>query len=205
MSKQVAELPSVTQLVDFLDVADPSVLKSLRDRYPQEADHLLRRGCDLGPCADTELALRMEVAAATLSCIIQWCEERLPRLSERIRRAGAFQFTGQLITAVGGASVFGVMAANLQDVSRYAVASLALAGTVCTLISTYLNKLSGYKAGNLTEFFQAVVSCQVKAERLARELSIWNKCGQETETGSQLVSETNTLYETFDELRYAVI
>ena len=107
----------IDELVGLLSKWAPSSLDELRRKYPEQ-EELLQPGFI---CGDTpaEMAVRIEVCLLGLSAAAEKSRATVEALKKKLAIANKVQFGGQLVTMIGGASIFTVMAVDVPNLARY--------------------------------------------------------------------------------------
>ncbi len=181
--------PPIDEIVGLLATRSPEVLERLRRAYPEHAD-ILEPGFLLGEAA-ADLRLRVEAACAGGKIALELGEENIHTVRRRLARAKTITSGGQILTAIGGASVITTLSTAYHQVT-YLGGFIALAGSILPFAAQYLS--TGLQAENLFDTYSALVECNLEAAEVQQILEIWlRKEPKENDDPSQVVARANAL------------
>jgi len=189
------KLPRINEVVWLLEKFDPDALETLKSQYPEDSD-LLTSGIRLGgKSASSESGTRVRSAAALkgLTRGISVCEQTIPEIRRRLKRAGSLRFASEVVTVVAGASIFTVLATNFQNAVRYAVASLALFGSLLALTATYFGGTLHSSGSGLLDYYKELIDCQIDAKQILQELEVWRRSDLTDSSIESAIRESNEI------------
>lgn len=184
--------PPIDEIVGLLDKHAPGILQEIREKYPEQAD-LLEAGLIAGTETTQQLQVRIETCLLGLKTAMHVCEKLLPKSKQKLKRASKLRFSSELVTAISGASIFTVLAVEAPKTARYAVAALALVGTLLALTTQYIGGALHPSAGNLFDQYKELIDCHVEAKQIHNELELWNKTGIEGFSEVELITKGNAI------------
>ena len=183
---------AVDELVGLLSKWAPSELDSLREKYPA-SQNFLKPGLLMGD-SSSEIGIRIEVCLSGLRAAADACQKTMVSLKHKLKFADRTQFIGQLLTTIGGASIFAVLAVNVPDFARYAAAVLGLGGSVLSLVSQHSMRSLGSKDVSVMDSYSQLSSYRASSLGLLRELEIARRLGGDADT-LELINQANVLAE----------
>lgn len=164
--------PPINDIINFLESHAPGALDDLRHKYPEaERGKILQIGVIAGS-ADRHLPARAETAYRGLAGAVQVCEQLIPQIQEKLRRAGKYQFIGQVMSVVGGASIFGTLAGDFPKAATYVGALVTLVGSLMPQIAQYAGRALSHES-NLFDIFKELISCRTEANLIRQEIEPW--------------------------------
>jgi hypothetical protein len=189
--------PPINDIVNFLESHSPNDLDALRHKYPEaERGKILQIGIIAGS-ADRHLPARAETAYRGLEGAVRVCEQLIPKIQEKLRRAGKYQFIGQVMSVIGGASIFGTLAGDFPKAATYAGALVTLIGSLMPQIAQYAGRALSPES-NLFDIFKELISCRTEANLIRQEIEPWigNKAEGDDEEYTllkELITKANSL------------
>ncbi|HEV2705400.1 MAG TPA: hypothetical protein VGV59_05720 [Pyrinomonadaceae bacterium] len=181
--------PPINEIVALLSKHSPGALQKLGEKYPESAA-LLRVG-EIAGKTDKQTQLRAEAALVALQAGIGVCERRIPELRKKIRGESKLQFIGQLLTIIGGASIFGLLALDNPKGAKYVAAILTLLGAVSSLTAQQMGKALHAAAGSLFDIYRTLVECHLSARQLLTEIEPWVKSNFAGSSKADLITKAN--------------
>jgi hypothetical protein len=147
MSDTTAVAPHLNSIVELLEADNPTVLDSLRKRYPAQ-ENLLRKGLIIG-AADQRVgsdALYCDLSREGLGAAERQLAVLLQVLAVRLARAKKLRLFAALVASLASAGVLTAVFADARLAARVA-AGVAFIASVGTLVAQYLETpLGGDKA-----------------------------------------------------------
>ncbi|MBV9924561.1 MAG: hypothetical protein JOZ96_05915 [Acidobacteria bacterium] len=186
------DAPRINEIINLLSKNSPATLEQLRRAYPDaESAKILRAGEMAGGRTDKQTRLRAEAAVAGLDVAVRRCEQLIPAIKGRMRGGNRLQFAGQLLTVVGGASIFGLLALDYPRGAKYTAAILTLLGAVSSLYAEHIGRALHTAAGSLFDLYRKLVECHLRARQLMSELKPWVESNFSGPSKEHLVAQAN--------------
>ena len=165
----ISTSPPINEIVGLLNDHSKVTLDTLRRKYPEYEDTLLKPGI-IGGRTDKQTRLRAEVAVAGLKVAIPLCEREISNVRLKLNKESKLQFISQMASLVGGASIFGLLALDCPRPAKYAAAVLTLAGAILSLTAQYIGRSLNATANRLFEIYNALVECELEAKRIQQHI-----------------------------------
>lgn len=132
--------PLVNEAISFLDAYRPQVLAEIRQTQPDLVSAgILTPGQKLGNDSPALLRQLADVVERTLREQIDECDRRLPQSRRRLRTIRKLQSLGEVLAAVGSASVLGFLAGKYFNASVVG-GLIALAGSLMAIATNHMGK-----------------------------------------------------------------
>jgi len=106
---------------------------------------------------------------------VKICEQSIPEIRRRLKRANALRFASEVLTVLAGASIFTVLAMDFGNIVRYIVAFFALLGSLVALAASFVGGTFHSSGGSLFDYYKELIDCQIDAKRILQELEIWKR------------------------------
>ena len=164
--------PAINEIIAYIEQQQPSRIEKIREENPDYSD-ILKAGILLGDSEQpNELKVRAKVCLEGLDTILIQCGHELPKIKSKLLGLKRIQFFGQILSAVGGASVIITLANDLGVGLTYFSGVLSLIGAIITIISEFLNKGIG-KSKQIDEVYSELTRFQIDAKNNQRELAFY--------------------------------
>jgi hypothetical protein len=190
-STNIERNPPIDEIVGLINRHSPNSIEVLREEFPEQADELFREGITAGE-SEKQLGARKKACLTGLKVAIAVCENNIPLVKKKLKRANTLRLTSDIVTAISGASVVTVLASDFKKTVEYIVAVIAFVGTILSLITSYLTGVINPSAGNLYDFYKQLIECQVDAREIYNELKILEEPLADTNT-TELITKGNAL------------
>jgi hypothetical protein len=182
--------PAIDEIVGLLNRYSAGALAQLRFQYPRSKE-LLQTGIIAGE-TDDAIAVRIATAIKGLAAAVEICRERIPTIRSRIARSYRWQFIGQVFSILAGTSLLGAISADFSKVAEYAIAALALGGSLASLFSQYAaGGAGGIKS--LAQLHEQLSDHRFEAQQLGNELELALSSKIVPTSLSKLVRRANSL------------
>ncbi len=188
-----SQLP-VDEIVGFLNSYHNETLIKLKTKYPEYSEIFeigIRAGEEIRD--KNELEVRTELCIEGLKAIVLSCEEYIPKIRKKIRTSNRLSFTAQIIILISSGSIILLLKENYGKLMGYIGASLALIGSIISLIAQ--NRLSNLRpnSDDLVKTLEKLVSNKLEAQRILQELKISIKFQNSFETIKSFIIAGNDL------------
>lgn len=182
--------PLVDEIVGLLATRAPERLEALKRQYPEQRE-ILESG-QIAGVTDVQTRIMAETALAGVNTAIEVGEGAITRARTNLKRVKAGWLWGQVLAAVGGASVITTLAAEYQ-ILTYVGGVVSLAASVVPIVGQYYS--SGLRASDdLFEAYKTLVGCCLEGEEIERTLGPWVRGGFEGEfDANSAILRANTL------------
>ncbi|MDI5929012.1 hypothetical protein [Rhizobium leguminosarum] len=182
------------EVVTLLARDAPDELEKLRKRFPG-ATALLRPGGVMGGSA-SEIACAVTIAA--LEKYGRSAIQLLPRLRQRLAWSWRFDLVAKFAAACGSGGTIGALAAGSSTDKAIVSASVALLGSICTLLFAYLQRDEA--AGSVPEAYNRLISALAQADELQRSLPPLCAHSAPTPELEEALKKANEVAKTLNEL-----
>ena len=192
-------LPAINEIVGLLDTYDTVALEALQKKFPAH-QKVLSSGIIAGEGKEdsdqkVELQVRSEVCKSGLELILKRSTSLLPKLKSRVRFLNRCQLFSQVIVAIGGATIIGLLKSESgkDKMVSYFAASLTLIGSILSILIQYLSGsiLANSKSVNI--LYENLVDYKIEAQHYLDEITILMKLGNESSMArmATIISDAN--------------
>ncbi|SRR6266404_7947188 len=184
----------VEELVTLLESYAPEELTELRELYPSE-EYRLRSTKILGD-GDIPLALAVDTCIRGMRAALDLCSKEMKPLATKLVRAKRLQNIGKIISAIGSASLFGLLATRYES-AKYAASALAFVGTLLPEIGGVLSATIHPEEKNLFDYHRRLADLESEALEIRDELILCKRAGYVEKTISgdtrELIRKGNSI------------
>lgn len=155
-----------------------NVKARLTTRYPVHAEVFATEGVILGVAPPAVIA---DTWLAALDELIRRCNDALPELLARLRRADQLELVSELVAASASSALFGLLLKGSEPSGKtswpqIAAAILTLLGTWAAVLSRSFRRTPG--GGNLFDSYKALVALSAEADVLRLKYRAWHEGGR---------------------------
>lgn len=182
------------ELVSLLSRADPAKLDVIRNQFPAHSREL-KPGGVLG--GDQPTSVGCSVAIAALSAYAPAAAALRLKIRKRLAWSLRFDLLAKFAAACGSGGAVGVLATGIGSDKAIVASVIALAGSLCGLLFSYLQRDEA--AGSVTETYNRLIEALVEAGDIQRSLPIMCSSGDSPQLRDAL-GKANDTARTLNEL-----
>jgi hypothetical protein len=164
--------PSIDEIIAFLEKKEPKAIEKLRSDNP-EFHEILKIGSILGAQEENikELIVRAKVCLTGAQVTINKCDEFIQMIKDKLRNSKRLQLYGQILTAVGGASVLTTLSIDFKTIT-YIAGTITLLGSLAPMI-VESQKKGVSKNIQLEDLFFELINLRQEADKQLNEISMF--------------------------------
>jgi hypothetical protein len=159
----------VNEILGFLDKFSPASLGVLRAEFPDDAEEI-KSGFIAGEQNERN-RLKIRSSIISLQEVVKNCELQLPGLTQRLGSRRKIRFVAEVLSIVGGASIWGVLRTNNVVTAEILAALLTLFGSILALTNWYY--ATNIEDEQVLEVRAKLIAFKVEAQALLDELIIF--------------------------------
>jgi len=172
-------VPPIDELIGFLNKYDNTQIALLKQKFPNHFK-LFSEGVILGEEYNDELEVRAESCRIALDSIVKKCDEVIPLLKEKMKQLNVIQLFSQIIVAIGGASIFGLIQNDGFYVVKYIAASFVLIGSIINIYFQFVSNSLLPDSNSFFKDYNGVIDCSINSQKCLFEITTLLKITQKT-------------------------
>jgi len=184
--------PKINEMVALIEAIQPKTINDIRNENPGFSD-ILKSGVSLGDSDQAdELKVRARVCSAGLESILKVCSEELVKLKSKLKFSQKIQFAGQILSAIGSASVIISLAKSIKMEYTLISGVIGLVGSIIPLVVDFKNKGLD-KNKKLDEIYTDLNQMQIEAKANLNELTFYTVNGFNEDGIREVINKSNQL------------